>query len=561
MKKFSLLLVLFLCGISLFSVPIKIFTNPGNVSVYLDGNLLGISDRQGVFSEMFFINEGNYTFKGEKPGFNSYEINTEIEESTTVTLKLIPSGMLAVNTVPQEAKISVNGNETGNGSIKISLPVGKHLVNVDMEGYTSRSFYVDIKQYFTKTLDVELTREGRTKIVTNPSDVDISVDGMYLGRSPIETNLKPGNHIVTFNRKWYYPETQTVNIKPEGTTEFFQELRAYSHLEIKTEPEEVRIFLDGTEKGMTPLKLMELTPGKHTLRYESSEFKPVTEEIFLNPGENIINRKLFLKEYEITFESTPAAIVMVDSVESGMTPMKKSFTHGSHEIYFRSGELEWKTTIEITGPQKVSANLYEDSCVSFYVIPEGDALVMHNGMEYYPREVINTKSGIQTFDIVRGGYPVRRRVYKLAPGTIYDYEINLQGEASLFVVTDPTDAQVYWMGEFIGNTPLRDTRVRPGTGMLKIVWTGGELEDRQTLLDGQTYTIFRRIPGRTMLYVDSFPSGLEIRLDGESLGPTPIAVEVSAGPHDIECIGPEGFSKLQQIKLTGETQRKINFVF
>lgn len=562
MKKTLLLSVLFLViALTIFSVPIKIYTQPGNASVYLDGNLLGISDRQGVFSEMFFINEGRYTFKAEKPGFNPFEINVNIEEATTLNLRMIPSGMLEVISIPENSEISVDGDPVGEGYIKINLPVGKHLVKVNSDGYTARTFYVDIKQYFTKKLEVELSQEGKTRIITNPSSVDITVDGMYLGKSPVEAYLKPGNHIVTFNRKWYYPVTKTVNVKPEGLTEIVQELYAFSHVDINTEPSQARIFVDEVERGMSPLSLKELQPGKHVIKYVSDEYKPIIEEIFLEPGDNVINKILMLKEYEITFQATPAAIVMVDSVEVGMTPMTKKFTHGTHEIMYKSGELEWKTEIDIIAPQTVSADLKEDCSVSFYVIPEGDCLIMHNGKEYYPREIINTKSGIQTFDIIRGGYPTRRRVYKLSAGKIYDYEVNLQGESSLFLVTEPTGAKVYWMDEYIGNTPLRDERVRPGTGMLKIVWPGGEMEDRQTLLDGQTYTIFRRIPGRTMIYIDSFPSKLEVRLDGESLGPTPISVEVSAGAHDIECVGPDGYSKLQQITLTGETQRKINFVF
>ena len=71
MKK-RILIGVGLCFLTaLFAVPIKIYTQPANVSVYINGTLFGISDRNGVLSEMIFLNAGRYTFSAEKPGYNS----------------------------------------------------------------------------------------------------------------------------------------------------------------------------------------------------------------------------------------------------------------------------------------------------------------------------------------------------------------------------------------------------------------------------------------------------------------------------------------------------------
>lgn len=94
MKKCTLI-VLGICWMAaLLAVPIKIYTQPANVSVYINGTLFGISDRNGVLSEMIFLNAGRYTFRAEKPGYNGHTEVLDIFEATEVTLKLSPSGVL-----------------------------------------------------------------------------------------------------------------------------------------------------------------------------------------------------------------------------------------------------------------------------------------------------------------------------------------------------------------------------------------------------------------------------------------------------------------------------------
>lgn len=554
------LIVWLLCGIG-FAVPIKLSTIPGHVSVYINGALFGISDRQGVVSDLLFLNPGEHRFTAEKPGFERLDKVFHIREATSVTLALKPAGILRIATEPQTAEIRLQGELLGEGLAERILPVGKYLVEVSQPGYLTRSFYVDVQQYFTRELNVQLQREGKTQIVSQPAGARVSVDGLFRGITPLDLYLSPGLHLVVFEMDWHYPASQMVSIVGSLENKVFQEMEAFAHLTIHSKPENATVLLNGREVGKAPITLKALKTGAHRLDFEAYGYLPKSKEVFLRPGENKVELELDVKQYTLTVESTPAAAVWIGNQEMGITPIQFTSPHGKHHVHLKSGTLEWMTQVDLFEDRVLSVDLQRETTIQIEILPAGEAFVMHMGNRYPLPHLINTTEGIHTFDIVRAGYPTRRRVYKLSPGTIYNEVINLEGEASLFVVTQPPGATVYWMGERVGETPLRDVRVRPGSGDIRFVWNRGELRETITFLDGQTYTLTRELPGHTKLLIDSFPSGYLVFLNGREVGMTPMQIEVRSGTHEIEVRGPDMERKHQTVTLTGELERKIIFVF
>ncbi|HPE68924.1 MAG TPA: PEGA domain-containing protein [Thermotogota bacterium] len=560
-KRKILLVLAVLAGSLLFCVPIRLFTNPGKVSVYIDGALFGISDRQGVFSQMLFLTPGAHVFHAEKPGYNPYHRVIEIAEATSVTLELKASGILRIQSDPPNAQILVDETLPATGTFEAQLPVGKHYVEVSAPGYLPRFFYLEVSQYFTREMHVSLTRAGKTSVLSEPPGLFVSVDGEDRGVTPLTLFLSPGRHLFHFSKEWYAPQSQVVEIQAEGENTVFQVLESFAHLEISTFPTSCSLELNGSPVGIAPLSLKELPTGKHVLAISAPGYVAEVHELFLEPGENTVFQELALKTYPLTVESTPAAIFLLDSQEQGLTPMTVQVAHGKHEIHLVQGEKEWLTRRVINAPERISVDLNRDCTVLMDVIPPGEAFVLHASERYELPALINTIMGIQTFDIQRGGYPVRRRVYRLSPGVIYSFSINLDGEAALFLVTDPPGATVSWMGQEIGQTPLRDVRVRPGSGTLRFSWPGGELSEQQVFLDGQTYTLIRTLPKSTQVTIDSFPPGCKTWMDGNFAGETPVTMRLRAGTYHFSCQGPDGAMQNRTVTLSGEEYRDVTFVF
>lgn len=546
----------------IFSVPVKIKTIPGNASVYIDNTLFGMSDRNGILSEMLFLIEGDYIFKAEKPGYNTFERKISITEATSICLEMIPSGVLSVEAFPENSKIVVNENLESIGQFEIELPIGKHYVKVSHEGFIPRTFYIEVKQYSKRDLQVNLEQEGKTKINSDPSGAIVSIDGSKLGETPIETYLDAGKHIISFHKEWHYSETKDIVIEKEGLSEITQILKPFSDLTIVTTPTDVTITIDNHNPYKSPLILKKIPPGKYHLSLSAKGFQPIKKEIFVEIGENKLREELTLNEYLWSFSSTPAAVLSIDGEEVGLTPVDKMISHGEHLIRLISGEKDWMSQIGTYDNGEKHVNLNDETTIVFNIIPAGQSFVLHRGVEYESPAIINTYQGMQTFDIIRGGYPVRRRIYKLLPGRIYEETINLEGESELFLVTKPSGAAVHWMGAYIGDTPLRGVRIRPGNGIIRLSWPdGADYEERSTFLDGETYTLYREIPSYTKLTINSLPDHLTVFLDGKSSGLTPVILNLKQGSYTIRCETPEGEIQEKIITLNGERERTINFVF
>ena len=561
MKKCTLI-VLGICWMAaLLAVPIKIYTQPASVSVYINGTLFGISDRNGVLSEMIFLNSGRYTFRAEKPGYNGHTEVLDIFEATEVTLKLSPSGVLEVKALPVGALIRVDERFEATGHFLREVSEGRHYVEVSHPGYQSRYFYPEVKQYFTKTLEVALEREGNTRFVTEPAGAQVSVDGIVAGITPFQIFLEPGEHLVNFTKEWHTPQLQMIRVNSLGENQVFQRLEPFANLTIRSTPVQAKVYKEETFLGETPVTFNQLPLEKMLLTFRAEGYKEVREEVVLQPGPMTVTGQLALKAYPLTVMSTPAALVYLDGEEKGITPLAFQVEHGSHRLSLKSGDKEWLSVIEVGQPREVSVDLNVETTILFHFVPAGDGFVLHRGQRYPTGQPINTVAGLQTFDLSRSGYPDRRRVYKLSAGKVYEYTIDLEGEALLFLSTDPAQAKVYWLGTLIGETPLRGLKIRPGTGELRIRWLYGEWAENTSFFDGQTYTLFRQLPGSTTLFVHSFPSGMPLWLNGNPSGLTPQTLYVESGAYTIECEGPDGIRRKQIITLSGEVERTINFVF
>jgi len=562
-RQYFTILIIITLGLTIaVAVPVKIRTIPGNCSVYIDNILYGITDRGGILSEMMFLVEDEYTFKAEKPGYNTLEKVIAISEATSICLELIPSGVLSIEAFPDDSKIVVDEKMEAIGQFEQELPIGKHYIQVARDGYIPRTFYLEVKQYGIRKLQVSLEREGKTKIISDPIGAVVSINGNRLGSTPIETHLDAGKHIISFHKDWHYSVTRNIEINREGLNEISQILEPFSDLTVIATPADTMITIVDQSASKTPLVLKKIPPGKYQMTLSAKDYKPVKKEIMVDIGENSINEALTLKEHLWTFSSTPAAVLTIDGEEMGLTPLDMMMARGEYLIQIKSGEKEWMSQIQVFEPGETRVNLNDETTILFHIIPAGQSFVIHRGVEYEAPAIINTHQGMQTFDIVRGGYPARRRLYKLLPGKIYEETINLEGEAELFLVTKPSGAATYWMGSYIGDTPLRGIKIRQGSGMLRLQWADGvKYEEENTFLDGETYTIYREIPSYTTLKINSLPNQLEVFLDGKSSGTTPVILKLKQGTYTIRCETAEGEIQEKVITISGERERTINFVF
>jgi hypothetical protein len=155
----------------------------------------------------------------------------EVTKLDLSSIELVESryGKVLFNASPKDLELYIDGNLTDTKLLQ-TLSYGTHRLEAYAEGYGS------IKRYFKvgeekATLDVTLealegeaeeeaeedssNTDGYFIFVSEPKEVEIYVDGIYIGMSPVSLKKQAGSHTVVLKKAGYYDRTYT--IKTENT--------------------------------------------------------------------------------------------------------------------------------------------------------------------------------------------------------------------------------------------------------------------------------------------------------------------------------------------------------
>jgi len=144
----------------------------------------------------------------------------EIEEVKTGSV------LFAVN--PSQATIYVDGRAYDHTKL-LTFEYGIHQLAVTCSGYESITRYfnvagesatltvkLDAVEDSTTSTEVDKT-DGHFVYITAPSDVEVYIDNVYIGMSPVVFAKEAGTHTVTLRKTGY--ETRSFNIVLENTAE------------------------------------------------------------------------------------------------------------------------------------------------------------------------------------------------------------------------------------------------------------------------------------------------------------------------------------------------------
>jgi hypothetical protein len=113
---------------------------------------------------------------------------------------------------------------------------------------------------------------GTMAVDTNPTGGSVVVDGVSRGQAPLTLSLPAGPHTLVVDGPGG-PRTVPVTITAGAQVSKYFELGPTAptagNLEIKTDPEGARIFVDGVLRGNAPLMIPDLAPGEHAVKLES----------------------------------------------------------------------------------------------------------------------------------------------------------------------------------------------------------------------------------------------------------------------------------------------------
>lgn len=120
-------------------------------------------------------------------------------------------------------------------------------------------------------------------IVTEPSGLDVEIDGRRVGRSPLEVSVTPGRHRVRVSSA-VRALSRTTRLEVPKRGQVSETIAfAQARLRVLARPW-ATVFVDGRKRGVTPLEL-EVYEGARQIRLEGSNGEVHRETVELNAGE------------------------------------------------------------------------------------------------------------------------------------------------------------------------------------------------------------------------------------------------------------------------------------
>ncbi|HIH27664.1 MAG TPA: PEGA domain-containing protein [Methanoregulaceae archaeon] len=155
-------------------------------------------------------------------------------------------------------------------------------------------------------LPVGITRTGTLSVSSTPAGAMVSLDGVERGMTPITiTGVSGGFHQLRVTLQGYEDYSTRVAIWPGKTVTVPVTLKAPSAptpvptplptgitrtgtLSVTSTPAEAMVFLDGVERGITPLTISGVSAGLHQLRVTRQGYEEYSTTVRIWPGKTLL---------------------------------------------------------------------------------------------------------------------------------------------------------------------------------------------------------------------------------------------------------------------------------
>jgi hypothetical protein len=280
------------------------------------------------------------------------------------------TGTLSVGTSPSGIPVFVDGAPHGVTPLGVELSPGEHVVELRAETERRRIPITvtaggQVSQYFEFSRSAP-TATGELLVRTDPIGAGVTVDGKYVGRSPVSVpDLAPGTHTVVMQNEMG-TQTERVIIENGRTASLVVSMGAANKASaagwIRVEaPTDVQVLENGRIIGSSDFERIMLPVGRHDLEFVNGALGyRERRSVQVTAGQTTTLRPEWPRG-SMAINAVPWAEVFIDGNRIAETPIGNvTVPIGPHEVLFRHPELgdrRLSVTVTTGEPLKVGVDL------------------------------------------------------------------------------------------------------------------------------------------------------------------------------------------------------------
>ena len=282
-------------------------------------------------------------------------------------------GSLSIDTRPAGISVTIDGMPRGVTPLKLDLPPGDHVIEL-VNGTETRKIPVAIRAGSDSSQFLEMAAvtppaaaANELRIRTEPLGAAVTVDGRYVGRSPVSVgDLAPGPHTVVLKHD-AGSATEQVLIEPGKTAALFVPLAARpapagaaaGWISIAAAPLDVQLFEDGRFLGSSRIDRIMLPTGRHELDIVNDALGYQERRVVQVTTGQVSSIRLNWPTGNLSINAVPWAQAFVDGMSVGETPIANmKVPIGPHEILFRHPQLgERRVPVTVTSRETAKVGI------------------------------------------------------------------------------------------------------------------------------------------------------------------------------------------------------------
>jgi formylglycine-generating enzyme required for sulfatase activity len=391
------------------------------------------------------------------------------------------------------------------------------------------------------------------EVEVQPAADRVSVSGLHLKLGRLRLML-PGRYAVRAEKAGYRPLEAPFEVTrdPRQVARFSLELLP-GLLDVEASPASgVRVLVDGSERGQTPLAPLEVPAGEHEVVLRAEGYAAFTTRVTVAGGGARVTVRATLApdRAPVTLSSDPSgAEVRVDGHSVGATPLTVDLSSGTRTVEASlAGFAPASRRISLVANQALTVPTFRlqplPGRLHVTSDPAGAALSVDGRFRgETPLELELPAGRGLVVRATRGGHQPAEATVDLARGERRDLHFALVAQrGEVQIVAEPPDAEV-----------LVDGEVRGRAGTFELTAVEHQVEVRRAGHEPQRLAVTPR---------PSFPQILRVRLRplNEPAAPAASALRSPAG-HDLRLLSggrfQMGASRREPGRRGNETQREV----
>ncbi|MFP6839112.1 MAG: PEGA domain-containing protein, partial [Pseudohongiellaceae bacterium] len=360
----------------------------------------------------------------------------------------------------------VNDSNPADGSTDAIVPID-FAPNVDKKAHFSYKFrwlHVTVTVFLCTTITAAwfvLTARSAS-IEVEPITAQIQIEGGVNFKLGQRYLIRTGSYELTLTNAGYHDsKTQLLIDREPAQTHAFSMRKLPGRVSVATvNLDAARIQIDGVDIGLSPLIDVPVEAGEHQLTIFKDRYLEYGEAITIE-GRNVEQRfqaSLQPAWAVVSLLTSPSgADVLVDGEMTGTTPLNVEVLQGRRDITLKlSGHKAWQEDFDILAGEDFSVALVElepaDGLVFIRSDPSAASVTI--GGEFKgltPLEVALAPEQDHELVFFKNGYHSRKTSVRTQANQERELSIELDPIlASVIVIAEPVDAELYVNGEFKG---------------------------------------------------------------------------------------------------------------